>query len=158
MRSGHSQKSLYELPPYIGISVFRFVSLLICCWEDWYVVVDVGLLRRSEALADPDVTDLLPLRFDVGVKDSRVELLQKRQRVLSPVNKVIAAKKLSQMQVVWSNFADPTLRVQVKIYVNIPESGWNHVLLIRRVLSYLFNLPSTLKIEKCDHQIEFVLF
>lgn len=61
------------------ISVFWFVSLLICCWEDWYVVVDVGLLPRS----DPDhFTALLLLQFKVGVKESKV-------------HKVRAGKKLS---------------------------------------------------------------
>ena len=62
--------------------VFVSVAQLICALEDGYVVVYLGLLSLGDTLGDPDdVATLLLLQSDVGVKHSKVELLQERKCV-----------------------------------------------------------------------------
>lgn len=64
------------------MSVFLFITQLICSLEDGYVVVYLGLLSLCDTLSDPDnVATLLLLQFDVGVKYSKVELLQESKCV-----------------------------------------------------------------------------
>lgn len=61
---------------------FLFIARLICSLEDGYVVVYLGLLSLCDALRDPDdVATLLLLQLDVGVKYSKVELLQESKCV-----------------------------------------------------------------------------
>lgn len=55
---------------------------LVFVWEDWNVVVYLGLLSLCDAFCDPnDVAILLFPQFDVRIKDSKVELLQESQSV-----------------------------------------------------------------------------
>lgn len=57
--------------------VFLFIAQLIFSLEDGYVIVYLRLLSLCDTLSDPDnVATLLLLQFDVGVKYSKVELLQ----------------------------------------------------------------------------------
>lgn len=67
---------LHNVHPKIDQS--RSVNL----FEDRYVVVYLGLLSLCDTFCDPDnVTTLLLLQFDVGVKYSKVELLQESKCV-----------------------------------------------------------------------------
>lgn len=62
--------------------VFFVMAQLICSREYGYVVVYLGLLPLCDTLSDPDnVATLLLLQFDVGVKHSKVKLLQESQHV-----------------------------------------------------------------------------
>lgn len=63
---------------HIELSVYYLFSAL----DDGNVVVDLRLLSLSDALGDPDdVTYLLLLQFEVGVKYTKVELLQERKYI-----------------------------------------------------------------------------
>lgn len=55
---------------------------LVFVWEDWNVVVYLGLLPLCDTFCDPNnVAILLLPQFEVRVKDSEVELLQESQSV-----------------------------------------------------------------------------
>lgn len=85
----HREILLYSLIMYlycilcmVNKSLFLFIAQLVCSLEDRYVVVNLGLLSLCDALSNPDdVAALLLLQFDVGVKHSKVELLQEGQCV-----------------------------------------------------------------------------
>lgn len=62
--------------------VFLLMAQLISSLEYGYVVVYLGLLSLCDTLSDPDdVATLLLLQLDVGVKHSKVKLLQESQCV-----------------------------------------------------------------------------
>lgn len=63
-----------------------------CSLKDGYIVVNLRLLPLCDALSDPDdVTTLLLLQFDVGVKYCKVELLHKRKCIQLHLEKQVEA-------------------------------------------------------------------
>lgn len=66
-----------------------FIAQLICSLKDGYIIVNLGPLSLRDTLSDPDdVTTLLLLQFDVGVKYSKVELLQESKCVQLHLGKI----------------------------------------------------------------------